>query len=161
MPRIVRAEFLRYYNSLRNSDKLFNVFVLEDDDGTFRCVSEHGRRGNNLVRDTLCAGETRESAENKLRQKIGAKRSHSETPYTYEPFGENYSQIADEYDYKNRTINDNDVNLQQFNGLTVSKNAPATKANVIEFPVKRKENSKTKPRSSGILNQGQFDSLEI
>ena len=63
MPRIVRAEFLSYYNSRRNSDKLFNVFVIEDDDGTFRAVSEYGRRGTNLVRDTLCTRATRDFAK--------------------------------------------------------------------------------------------------
>ena len=76
MPRIVRAEFLSYTNARRNSDKLFNVFVIEDDDGTHRCVSEYGRRGNNLVRDTLCTNAARQYAENKLRQKLNAKRNH-------------------------------------------------------------------------------------
>jgi hypothetical protein len=68
MSRIVRAEFLSYYNSVRNSDKVFNIFLIEDEDGSFRCVTEYGRRGTNLVRDTLSAKSSRETAESRLRQ---------------------------------------------------------------------------------------------
>jgi hypothetical protein len=83
MPRIIRAEFLSYYNSRRNSDKLFNVFVVEDDDGSFSCIAERGRRGTRLVRDVLCDREDRYVAEGKMRQKfslnaITAKR-HTRT----------------------------------------------------------------------------------
>jgi len=162
MPRIHRAEFLSYFNSRRNSDKLFNVFVIEDDDGTFRCVSEYGRRGNNLVRDTLCTRATREFAESKLRQKLSAKRSHRETPYTDEAFGNNYSQIAREYGYTNRTTETDERNSNQARQQkSATEGTPAMKANIIEFPVEKNENRKNKPQPSGILNQGQFDSLEI
>ena len=163
MPRLVRAEFLSYYNSRRNSDKLFNVFVIEDDDGTFRCVSEYGRRGNQLVRDTLCTRATRDFAESKLRQKLAAKRNHRETPYTNEAFGQNYSQVAREYDYNNRTTGQNgetNSNLARPKSA-VAETSSSTKPNVIEFPTGKKETLKNKPQPSGILNQGQFDSLEI
>lgn len=163
MPRIHRAEFLSYYNARRNSDKLFNVFVIEDDDGTFRCVSEYGRRDNNLVRDTLCTKATREFAESKLRQKLSAKRNHRETPYTNEAFGSNYSQIAREYGYGNQTAlesragNPNSARRQ----TSTKGTAPTPKPNVITFPVEKKETLRTEPKPAGIFNQGQFDSLEI
>ena len=162
MPRIVRAEFLSYYNARRNSDKLFNVFVIEDDDGTFRCVGEYGRRGNNLVRDTLCTKATREFAESKLRQKLSAKRNHRETPYTDEAFGANYSQIAREYGYGNQTAqsgadNSNSARRQ----ILTTKITPTAKPNVITFPVEKKEIPRAEPKPAGIFNQGQFDSLEI
>ncbi len=162
MPRIVRAEFLSYYNSRRNSDKLFNVFVIEEDDGTFRAVSEYGRRGTNLVRDTLCTRTTRDFAESKLRQKLTAKRNHRETPYTDEPFGYNYSQIAREYDYTNQTeqrsaANSNPARQQS----STAETAPMTKPNVIAFPIEKKETPPAVPKPAGIFNQGQFDSLEI
>jgi hypothetical protein len=157
MPRIVRAEFLSYYNARRNSDKLFNVFVIETDDGYFSCVSEYGRRGTNLVRDTLCAGATREFAESKLRQKLVAKRNHRETPYTDEPFGYNYSPIAREYGYSSRAGNGSETNPTR----AVQQSATTTKAKVIEFPGEKNEDRRTKLQPSGIFNQGQFDSLEI
>lgn len=160
MSRIVRAEFLSYYNARRNSDKLFNVFVIEDDDGTFRAVSEHGRRGNNLIRDTLCTRATRDFAESKLRQKLTAKRNHRETPYTDEPFGFNYSGLAREYGYNSRTENAA-LNSNQTAQPTAARSASATKANVIAFPAAKKETSQSKPKLAGIINQEQFDSLEI
>jgi hypothetical protein len=161
MPRIVRAEFLSYYNSRRNSDKLFNVFVIEDDDGTFRVVSEHGRRGTNLIRDTLCTRATRDFAESKLRQKLTAKRNHRETPYIDEPLGYNYSQVAREYDYNNRTQSDETDSNRARQQTSAAKKPSAIKPNVIAFPLEKKEKRKSKPKLSGIFNQEQFDSLEI
>jgi hypothetical protein len=160
MSRIVRAEFLSYYNARRNSDKLFNVFVIEDDDGSYRAVSEHGRRGNNLIRDTLCTRATRDFAMSKLRQKLTAKRNHRETPYTDEPFGYNYSGIAREYGYESRAGNAG-LNSNQTVQPTASQSAPATKAKVITFPTAKKETPQQKPKLSGVINQEQFDSLEI
>lgn len=163
MPRIVRAEFLSYYNARRNSDKLFNVFVIEDEDGTHRCVSEYGRRGNNLVRDTLCTKATRDFAESKLRQKLTTKRNHRETPYTDEAFGSNYSQIARDYGYSNQTAlqssagNSNPMRRQS----STAETAPTVKPNVIAFSVEKKEAQRAEPKPAGIFNQEQFDSLEI
>lgn len=163
MPRIVRAEFLSYYNARRNSDKLFNVFLIEDDDGTYRCVSEYGRRGNNLVRDTLCAKATRQFAESKLRQKLSAKRNHRDTPYTDEPFGSNYSQIAREYNYSNQAaLSGNAIDSSPTGRQNeMTETAPTGKTNVVAFPVEKKENQRIEPKPAGIFNQGQFDSLEI
>ena len=161
MPRIIRVEFLSYYNPRRNSDKLFNVFVIEDDDGTFRSVSEYGRRGTNLIRDTLCTRATRDFAESKLRQKLTAKRNHRETPYIDEPLGYNYSQVAREYDYNNRTQSDETDSNRARQQTSAAKKPSAIKPNVIAFPLEKKEKRKSKPKLSGIFNQEQFDSLEI
>lgn len=161
MPRIVRAEFLSYYNSRSNSDKLFNVFVIEDDDDTYACVSEYGRRGNNLVRDTLCTRATRDFAESKLRQKLAAKRNHRETPYTDEPFGYNYSGVAREHGYNSRTEDNRSTSTQNSRQTTTESASTQKKANVIAFPPTKKDPSRQKPKLSGIINQEQFDSLEI
>lgn len=159
MPRIVRAEFLSYYNSARNSDKIFNVFLIEDDDGSYACVSEYGRRGTNLVRDTLCTRATRTSAESHLRQKLFAKRNHRETPYTDEPFGYNYSPIAREYGFN--STQSSFIPPAETNQTTASGKKLEPKRNVIAFPAEKTEKSRQKPKPSGILNQEQFDSLEI
>ena len=159
MPNIIRAEFLSYYNSARNSDKVFNIFLIEDDDGTFRCVSEYGRRGNNLVRDTLCTRERRETAESKLRQKLNAKRNHRETPYSDDAFGYNYSPMAREYGIS-QSSNTNS-NSNRINQSEAAQSSVQQKANVIEFPAEKKEVQRQKPEQTGILNRSQFDSLEI
>jgi hypothetical protein len=159
MPRIVRAEFLSYTDARRNSDKLFNVFVIEDEDGTYRAISEYGRRGNNLVRDTLCAKATREFADSQMRHKLFAKRNHRETPYTDEPFGFNYSGLVREYGYNSRTENA-PLNSKRAVEPT-TKNVSSKKASVIEFPAAQKETPRREPKLMGIINQEQFDSLEI
>lgn len=162
MPRIVRAEFLSYHNARRNSDKLFNVFVIEDDDSTFRCVSENGRRGTSLVRRTLCSKTTRPNAESHLRQKLSDKCNHRETPYTNEPFGFNYSQLAREYGFtaaQSSFILPPDA-VQPAATISGGK-TPEPGSNVVAFPVEKTEKPRRKSKQTGILNQDQFDSLEI
>ena len=150
MPKIVRAEYLSYYNRLRNSDKLFNVFLILADDGTYSCLTENGRRGSNLVRRTVCENVRRERAEQRFWEKVREKRNHGSTPYTDESFGYNYSQLASQYSFDTQPEN------------AVAKTQVKTvksKENVIAFPVE-KVNTK-KANLNGILNSDQFDSLEI
>jgi hypothetical protein len=150
MPTVIRAEYLSYYNRLRNSDKLFNVFLILADDGTYSCLTENGRRGSNLVRRTVCENVRRETAEQRFWEKVREKRNHGSTPYTDESFGYNYSQVASQYSFNTQPEN------------AVAKNQVKTvqpKENVIVFPVE-KVNTK-KPNLVGILNSDQFDSLEI
>ncbi|MGI8542274.1 MAG: hypothetical protein ACR2MD_02205 [Aridibacter sp.] len=159
MPRIVRAEFLKYYNPSRNSDKVFNVFLIEETDGTFSCFSEYGRRGNRLVRDTLCINASREIAEGKLRQKLLAKRNHRETPYTDDLFGQSISGIVEEYGFdRAETIDANSIEASQ---SSQTEKPVRQKPSVIQFPNVKAEHKRQKPKQNGILNQQQFDSLEI
>ena len=156
MPRIIRAEYLSYYNSARNSDKLFNIFLIEDDDGTYRCVTEHGRRGSRLVRNTLCTKQRCDTAESKLREKFNDKRFHRDTPYIDEPFGYNYSQVATEYNSNSQASS-----FILPPDTENSGNTSSTKSNVIAFPVEKTEREVIKPKPNGILNSDQFDSLEL
>ena len=164
MPQIVRAEFLAYANRSRNSDKVFNVFLIEDDDGTYACVTEYGRRGSALVRDTLCARAARDIAESKLRQKISAKRNHRETPYSDDSFGQNISPLAREYGFNRSRAGSSSSggrNSNRSNQEAATSGTTEPKPNVIAFPAEKKEIQRTKPKQGGILNQEQFDSLEI
>lgn len=159
MPRIIRAEYLSYYSRERNSDKLFNIFLIEETDGTFSCLTENGRRGSNLVRRALCTRTGRATAESKLRQKLDEKRYHRETPYTDEASGANYSQIAREYS-SNQTQSKGISPNRSSRTIPVNPDPPPS-ANVIAFPAPKKEKPREQPKQSGILNQEQFDSLEI
>jgi len=150
MPTIVRAEYLGYYNRLRNSDKLFNVFLILNENGTYSCLTENGRRGSSLVRRVVCENVRREQAEQKFWEKVRDKRNHGSTPYTDESFGYSYSQIASQY-----SINSQTESATATNQVKVSQ----PKQNVIAFPVEKIQNKK--PNASGILNSEQFDSLEI
>lgn len=159
MSQIVRAEFLKYYNPNRNSDKVFNVFLIEEEDGTFSCVSEYGRRGNRLVRDPLCTRTSREAAESKFRQKLFAKRNHRETPYMDDAFGRSISRIAGEYDFKQ--TGNNTESSSRVDQFSPAVSEISQKQNVIKFPTKKIDSKRQKPKPSGIFNQEQFDSLEI
>lgn len=156
MPNIIRAEYLSYYNRFRNSDKLFNIFLIQEDNGTFSCLTENGRRGSSLVRRTLCSNVRRSTAENQLGEKLNTKRYHRETPYRDEPFGFNYSQVASEYSFSSQA---NNIVLptetEDFAATTSSK------SNVIDFPKEKIEINIIKPKQNGILNSEQFDSLEF
>lgn len=150
MPTIIRAEYLSYYNRLRNSDKLFNVFLILADDGSYSCLTENGRRGSSLVCRTICDNVRRETAENKFWEKVREKRNHRDTPYTNESFGSNYSQIASQYPFdsqQNNSIKTNELKKVE------------SETNVIAFP--NKQISTPKQKAVGILNSNQFDSLEI
>lgn len=152
MPTIIRAEFLSYYNRLRNSDKLFNVFLIRDDQGNFACLTENGRRGSKLVCRTICEKARRETAESRFWEKVREKRNHRETPYSEEPFGNSYSEIASLYTFNAQTNNANKTNVSK---------RDESKPNVINFPAERIEKQVPKTKQNGILNSDQFDSLEF
>lgn len=152
MPTIIRAEYLGYYNRLRNSDKLFNVFLLLNDNGTYSCMTENGRRGSSLVRRTVCENVRRETAEGKFWEKVREKRNHRETPYSEEPFGNSYSELASRYTFNAQNNNANKTNVSK---------TDESKSNVINFPAERIEKHVPKTKQNGILNSDQFDSLEF
>ena len=108
------------------------------------------------MRRTLCSKARRETAESQLREKLNAKRYHRETPYTDEPFGFNYSQIASEYNFNSRASSFILPPETQQTGKTIEP-----KSNIINFPLEKAEKQVTKTKQNGILNSDQFDSLEF
>lgn len=144
MPSIVRAEYLSYLNPARNSDKIYNLFLVAQDDGRFSCISEYGRRGNAPVVSTICVNRTRQYAEEKFRQKLASKRNHRETPYSRAPDGRRESRFLTEFE------------------LPPLRNAAADRPGVQESTIVAQPTvtpDQKKPR--GLLNAGQFDSLEV
>lgn len=152
MPTIIRAEYLSYYNSARNSDKLFNTFLIQEDDGTFSCLTENGRRGSRLVCRTVCENVRRETAESKFWEKVREKRNHCDTPYSTESYGIGYSQIAFQYPFDSEPNNSIKANESK---------TDESKTNVIAFPEQKSQGQSPKPKAGGILNSEQFESLEI
>lgn len=150
MPIIIRAEYLSYYNPSRNSDKLFNVFLVRNDEGTYSCLTENGRRGSKLVSRIVCEEVRRETAEQRFWEKVREKRNHDETPYTDESFGTGYSQIASEFESQLPTTNELSKTSHQTN---------PSKENVLVFPVEKVPAKKQ--NIGGLLNSDQFDSLEL
>lgn len=152
MPIIIRADYLSYYNPSRNSDKLFNVFLVRNDEGTYSCLTENGRRGSSLVPRIVCEAVRRETAENKFWEKVREKRNHNMTPYQDEPFGTSYSKIAAEFTF------DSPPNKEK---PPIYPETGTPKNNVIRFPLEKRPQETDQKKQNGILNSGQFDSLEF
>lgn len=141
--RIIDAEYLHYRNPSRNSDKIFNIFLVEEDDGSYSCISEYGRKGTSLVRVVVCSHDLLPSARRAFRKKLEAKRNHRDTPYWDCPDGANRSPFVSEY-----------ASRQDL--------ATHTSSPTVVGSLKEEEQAEDRrPKTNGILNQGQIDSLEI
>jgi hypothetical protein len=141
--RIIDAEYLHHCNPAKNSDKVFNIFLVEEDDGRHSCISEHGRRGTSLVRVVVCSNKSLPVAERAFRQKLGAKRNHRETPYWDSPDGASQSPLASEYSSRKNPMN---------------RISPPI---VVDSLGEEKPAADRRSKMNGILNQAQIDSLEI
>lgn len=141
--RIVEAEYLHYSNPARNSDKVFNIFLVEEDDGSYSCISEYGRRGSSLIRVVICSNKSRPAAEIAFRKKLDAKRNHSETPYRDFRSGVEQSPFA-----------------REVNARSTRKNLTSTRKATDPAEI-QKQAADGRVRANGILNQAQIDSLEI
>lgn len=141
--QIVEAEYLYYRNPARNSDKVFNIFLVEEDNGTYSCISEYGRRGACPVRVVVCSNRPHAVAETAFRNKLDTKRNHRETPYQYSPDGPDQSPFAREFAPRPSSINH----------ISTPKS--------VDPPETQKQAADRKMRNNGILNQGQIDSLEL
>lgn len=139
--KIVRAEFLHYRNLAKNSDKIYNIFLIQNgEDDDFDCISEHGRRGSSLVRVITSANTVRTIAERNFQQKSTAKRNHRTTPYETNPAGSGDSRLATEIEFFASTPGD---------------------VERVESPDTNDGEPRTRAKPAGMLNSGQFDSLEF
>lgn len=141
--RIVEAKYLHYSNPSRNSDKVFNIFLLEEDDGSYGCISEYGRRGTSLVRVVVCSNKPRPVAESAFRKKLEAKRNHRLTPYWDSSDVSDQSPLAKENASRQDSVNRDAL------------------PKAVDFSETRKQAADRRMRINGILNQGQIDSLEF
>lgn len=138
LAHILRARYLSFRDRRRNSDKLFNVFlVTEDMSALYTCVTEYGRRGRPLVRRTIYRGPSRAAADAAFDKKVQAKLFHPETPYSTEEDGKALSELTAE--------------------VTTVRIASAKTSSAPKPKPKPPESV----RSARMLNGDQFDSLEI
>lgn len=83
MPAILKKSFLFHYDPTINSDKVFNVFVIDNEDGTFSAISEYGRSGTKLNVKPLIENCSLSLAESRFSAKINEKVYHPRTPYSH------------------------------------------------------------------------------
>jgi len=82
MPVIVKKCFLFHYNPSINSDKVFNLFLIDNQNGTYSAISEHGRSGAKLRVLPLVENCSLSLAQSRYSAKLNEKIYHPKTPYT-------------------------------------------------------------------------------
>ena len=90
MPVIIKKCFLYHTDSSINSDKVFNLFLIDNEDGTYSAISEHGRSETKLNVKPLVEGCSLSLAQSRYSAKRIEKINHRRTPYI-ETFSCSYS----------------------------------------------------------------------
>lgn len=158
MPVIIKKCFLFHCDPSINSDKVFNLFLIDNENGSFSAISEYGRSGTKLNVKLLVEDCSLPVAQNRYSAKLSEKVYHKKTPYT-------------------QTLNaSSSPTFQKFKEVTTK---PFESAKVIDFKptqsdtklnsVSEKESGgqnlskKGEKRSKqiGVLNLNQLDALEF
>lgn len=161
MPQIVKKCFLYHIDSSINSDKVFNLFLIDNEDGTYTALQEHGCSETKLNVKMLAERCSLSLAQNRFSEKRFEKIHHRRTPYV-ETFNCSYSPTVKKYGV-----------------VTVSENVASSPAKVIDFkpavssqnasaPVEEQsgvqsaqETAERRKRARGALNLDQLDALEL
>jgi len=161
MPVIVKKCFLFHYNPAINSDKVFNLFLIDNQNGTYSAISEHGRSGAKLRVLPLVENCSFPLANSRYSEKRREKIYHKTTPYT-------------------QTLNaSSSPTFQKFGAETAPSAKPTEAAKVIDFkpantiikpssPTEKQSGEQTvvetverRSKQIGVLNLNQLDALEF
>jgi len=161
MPVIIKKCFLYHYDSSINSDKVFNLFLIDNEDGTFSAFQEHGRSETKLNVKPLVERCSLSLAQSRYSEKRFEKINHRRTPYI-ETFNCSYSPT-----------------FKKYGAITVSENIAYKPAKVIDFksatPVQppsapaekesgeqnSKRDDEKRAKRIGVLNLNRLDALEF
>jgi len=83
MPLILKKSFLFHYDPTINSDKVFNLFVIDNENGTYSTISEYGRSGTKLNVKPLIENCSLSMAQSRFSAKLNEKVYHKRTPYKH------------------------------------------------------------------------------
>lgn len=83
MPVILKKCFLFHYDPSINSDKVFNLFLIDNQNGTYSAISEFGRSGTKLNVKPLIENCSLPVAQGRYAAKLNEKIYHPRTPYTH------------------------------------------------------------------------------
>lgn len=157
MPAILKKTFLFHYNPTINSDKVFNVFVIDNEDGTFSAISEYGRSGTHLFVKPLIENCSLSLAESRFYAKINEKVYHSRTPYSHTlnpSTSPTYKKLV--VDTKASFKSDGSAKVLNFKPVEIL--SPAEKESGQQTG---NEMDRTPSKKIGVLNLNQLDALEI
>lgn len=161
MPFILKKFFLFHYDPSVNSDKVFNLFMIDNENGTYSAISEYGRSGTKLNVKPLIENCSHSVASSKYSAKLNEKIYHKRTPYTH-------------------TLNGSgSPTFQKLGTVKIDKTEPIEPAKVFDFkavnsnvkPLQKTENKSggqnvseeraNQPKKIGVLNLNGLDALEI
>lgn len=162
MPQIIKKCFLYHYDPSINSDKVFNLFVIDNEDGTYSAFQEHGRSETKLNVKTLVEDCSLSLAQSRYSEKRSEKINHRRTPYI-ETFNCSYSPTVKKYG----AITTSETLAYQPPAKVIDFKPAAPKETASEPPKKEsgsqgvKETNDKKSKRIGVLNLNQLDALEF
>lgn len=162
MPQIIKKCFLYHTDSSINSDKVFNLFVIDNEDGTYSALQEYGRSETNLNVKPLAVRCSLSLAQSRFSEKRFEKINHRRTPYL-ETFNCSYSPTVKKYG--SVTVSKNvayspPAKVLDFKPVALGKNASAP-AEEESGEQSAQETQELPKRSRGALNLNQLDALEL
>jgi hypothetical protein len=162
MPQIIKKCFLYHVDSSINSDKVFNLFLIDNEDGTYTAVSEHGRSETKLNVKPLVERCSLQLAQNRYSEKRFEKINHRRTPYI-ETFNCSYSPTVKKYGVV--TVSET-VAYQP--PAKVIEFKPAASQGIVSEPPKKESGEQSAQqsiehpkRARGALNLNRLDALEL
>lgn len=163
MPVIIKKCFLYHTESSINSDKVFNLFVIDNEDGTYTAISEYGRSETNLNVKPIAERCSLSLAQSRFSEKRFEKIHHRRTPYL-ETFNCSYSPTVKKYGVV--TVSESvayspPAKVIDFKPAAPSKNpsAPVEEKSGEQSAQQIKEQRPA--RSRGAINLNQLDALEL
>ena len=151
MPVIYKKCFLFHYDPKINSDKVFNLFLVDNQNGSFSAISEYGRSGTKLNVKPLVENCSFSVAQNYYSAKLSEKTNHPKTPYT-------------------QTLNaSTSPTFKKFGADATATSKQIKAAKIIDFKPAEKESgeqptseqNKKRPKKIGVLNLNQLYALEF
>jgi hypothetical protein len=163
MPVILKKCFLYHYDPKINSDKVFNLFIVDHEDGSYSALQEHGRSETKLRVLPLVERSSLSLAEQRYSAKRQEKIFHRSTPYL-ETFNCDYSPTLKQFGaFKAVPI------PEKKPAKILDFNKPAKSESVSSAPVEKTSGEQTTEKAVverpskriGVLNLDRLDALEF
>ena len=161
MSVIFKKCFLFHNDPTINSDKVFNVFLIDNQDGSFSVISEYGRNGTKLKVKPLIENCSLSVAQSHYSAKIDEKRYHKKTPYTQtlnssgSPTFQKFNTETNEAAKSFETAKIIDFKSAQSGSNLVPNSEKESGGQTITETVERRS------KQIGVLNLNQLDALEL
>lgn len=160
MPFILKKCFLFHYDPSVNSDKVFNLFLIDNENGTYSAISEYGRSGTKLNVKPLIENCALSLANSKYSAKLNEKIYHKRTPYTHTLNGSGsptFQKLETAKSIKTETSEPAKV----FDFKAASSNIKPPSMENKSGGQNMNEETAKRTRKIGVLNLNGLDALEI